>query len=169
LRDGFLMTVGVEEAVVSTLLISVTKGRRSQAALSLSVAQSTLALLPTTDYMYSSSCFEPPLDLRSPPQLQPHQKQCLALISAEEMPIRSLYASGGANISGLPLLYGDSQYFPPTTTPKPVLQPVVLTQTQEWRTQEATATPNPPRIHLNSRQPNLFVPIPPYPIGQFLC
>jgi hypothetical protein len=36
---------------------------------------------------------------------------CLALTEANETPIGSLYAYGGPNISGLPLFYGDGQYF----------------------------------------------------------
>ena len=36
---------------------------------------------------------------------------CLALTSADETPVGSLYAYG-ANISGLPLFYGDGQYCP---------------------------------------------------------
>jgi hypothetical protein len=43
---------------------------------------------------------------------------CLALTSADETPVGSLYAYG-ANISGLPLFYGDGQYFPQTTTSNP--------------------------------------------------
>ena len=43
---------------------------------------------------------------------------CLALTSADETPVGSLYAYG-ANISGLPLFYGDGQYLHQTTTTNP--------------------------------------------------
>jgi hypothetical protein len=40
---------------------------------------------------------------------------CLALTEADETTVGSLYAYG-ANISGLPLFYGDGEYFHQTAT-----------------------------------------------------